>query len=160
MNAVGISKTLDREIKNLIFKHNGELNTSNIDTKYLNNLKYKVRLVFEWNQPGAEFELQFVNPQKRFFNWAHTNSEIRERIEDEIKNNYRIEEYEFYGDVAGEWIINAKYLGEIKKGNEIPLVLKCTIFKDFGYPSQAKEEVLVHFSNTDEKKNIKTLSIN
>lgn len=160
VNASGISKTLDREIKNLIFKHKGKLNTANVDAKYLNNLKYKVRLVFEWNQPAAEFELQFVNPQKRFFNWVHTNSEIKERIEDEIKNNYRIEEYEFYGDVAGKWIINAKYLGKDKKDEEVPLVLKCTVFKDFGYPTESKEEVLVHFSSIDEKKNIKTLIVN
>lgn len=159
VNASAISKTLDREIKNLLFKHKNQINTANVDPKYLNNIRYKVRLVFEWNQPAAAFELQFVNPQKRFFNWVHTNTEIKSRIEDEIKNNYRIEEYEFYGDVAGEWVLNAKYLGETKKDSEIPLVLKCTIFKDFGYPSQSKEEVLIHFSTANEKKNIKALIV-
>lgn len=160
VNAANISKTLDREIKNLVFKHKGQLNTANIDAKYLNNLRYKVRLVFEWNEPAEEFELQFVNPQKRFFNWVHTNTEIKARIEDEIKNNYRVEEYEFYGDVAGEWVINAKYLGETKKENETPFVLKCTIFKDFGYPTQAREEVMISFSRIDEKRNIKNLFVN
>ncbi|MFS4491561.1 TonB-dependent receptor plug domain-containing protein [Maribacter sp. 2308TA10-17] len=160
VNASGIKKTLNREIKNLIFEHKSELNVTSIDSKYLNNLKYKVRLVFEWNTPAEEFELQFVNPQKRFFNWVHTNSEIKQRIEDELKNNYRIEEYEFYGDVAGEWVINAKYLGETKIGDEAPLVLKCTIFTNFGYPEQSKEDVLVHFSQANEKKNLKKLFVN
>ena len=160
VNASGISKTLNREIKNLIFEHKAKLNVTSIDPKYLNNLKYKVRLVFEWNNPAEEFELQFVNPQKRFFNWEHTNSGIKQRIEDELKNNYRVEEYEFYGDVAGEWVINAKYLGETKKSDEAPLVLKCTIFKNFGYPEQSKEDVLVHFSQANEKKNLKKILVN
>ncbi len=159
VNGSSISKTLDREIKNLIHKHRNELDLSNFDSKYLNNLKYKVRLVFEWNRAGAEFELQFVNPQNRFFNWEHTNTAIKNRLEDEIKNNYRIEEYEFYGDVAGKWVINAKYLGDAIVDNEIPLALKCTVFKDFGYASQSKEEVLVHFSRDGEKKSIKILEV-
>ncbi len=159
VNGSSISKTLDREIKNLIHKHRNKLDLSNFDSKYLNNLKYKVRLVFEWNRPGAEFELQFVNPQNRFFNWEHTNMAIKTRLEDEIKNNYRIEEYEFYGDVAGKWVINAKYLGDTIVDNEAPLALKCTVFKDFGYASQSKEEVLVHFSREGEKKSIKILEV-
>lgn len=159
VNASGISKTLKREIKNLITNNKSKLNLSNIDEDYLKNVKYKVRLVFEWNVPGAEFELQFVNPQKRFFNWSHTNENLRTRIEDELKNNYRIEEYEFYGDVAGEWVINAKYLGDTIKADKVPLVLKTTIYKDFGSPNQTKEEILAHFSQPDEKKNLKRLIV-
>ena len=159
VNASGISKTLKREIKNLISKHKGKLNLSNVEGEYLNNVKYKVRLVFEWNVGGAEFELQFVNPQKRYFNWEHTNTALRTRIEDELKNNYRVEEYEFYGDVGGEWVINATYLGENKSPEKTPLVLKTTIYKDFGYPSETREDILVHFSQANEKKNLKRLTV-
>jgi tetratricopeptide (TPR) repeat protein len=158
-NASGIYKTLKREIKNLISKHKSKLNLTNVDPEYLNNVKYKVRLVFEWNLSGADFELQFVNPQKRYFNWEHTNTALATRIEDEIKNNYRVEEYEFYGDVAGEWVVNAKYLGENKSAEKTPLVLKTTIYQDFGYPTQTREDILVHFSQADEKKNLKKLLV-
>ena len=160
VNASGISKTLKREIKNLISKHKSKLNLANIDAEYLNNVKYKVRLVFEWNIPGAEFELQFVNPQKRFFNWEHTHSGLRSRMENELKNNFRVEEYEFYGDVAGEWVINAKYLGDDMNSEKVPLVLKTTIYKDFGYANQTREEILAHFSQAEEKKNLKRLIVN
>ncbi len=160
VNASGISKTLKREIKNLISRHKSKLNLANVDAEYLNNVRYKVRLVFEWNVSGAEFELQFVNPQNRYFNWEHTNTALRARIEDELKNNYRVEEYEFYGDVAGEWVINAKYLGDKMKSGQVPLVLKATIYEDFGYPTQTKEVILVHFSQANEKKNLKKLMVN
>ncbi len=160
VNASGISKTLKREIKNLIAMHKNKLDLTNVHPEYLKNLKYKVRLVFEWNIPAAEFELQFVNPQKRFFNWEHTNSAIRSRMENELKSNYRVEEYEFYGDVAGKWVINAKYLGETLGSDEVPLVLKTTIYEDFGSPTQKREDILVHFSKPGEKKNLKNLLVN
>ncbi len=159
VNAQGISKTLDREIKNLVFQHKGQLADANLAPEYLNNNRFKARLVFEWNIAGADFELQFVNPQKRFFNWKHTSAELKERIEDEIKNQYRIEEFEFYGDVAGQWVFNAKYLGPQIQKKEVPLIVKCTLYKNFGYPSQTKEELLVYFTTTNEKKNIKTLLV-
>lgn len=159
VNAQGISKTLGREIKNLVFQHKGQLSGANLAPEYLNNNRFKARLVFEWNLPGAEFELQFVNPQNRFFNWKHTDAELKERIEDEIKNKYRMEEFEFYGDVAGQWVFNAKYLGPQIQKKEVPLMVKCTLFKNFGYPSQTKEELLVYFTTTNEKKNIKIVLV-
>ncbi|MEX0289767.1 MAG: carboxypeptidase-like regulatory domain-containing protein [Flavobacteriaceae bacterium] len=156
----GTSKTLNREIRNLIAAKKTDLVTSGIDQKYFNNLKYDVRLVFEWNDPQSEFEIQFVNPQKRFFNWEHTNSSSAARIKDEIQNGYSSEEFEFYGDgVQGTWIINAKYLGKLTEDVQTPLVVKCTIFQNYGYPNEQSEEILVHFENTNEKKPIKTLIV-
>jgi len=160
LNLSGISKTLNREARNLVFSHKDKLNTSNVDTKYFNNLKYNVRMVFEWNHPEAEFNLQFVNPQKRYFNWEHTNLANPERIRDEIINGYTSEEFEFYGDgVEGKWIINATYLGNLDVTNQIPLVLRCTLYQNFGYPDQTQEELIVHFSTSGETKQLKTLFV-
>jgi len=155
---MGFSKTIKREVNNLIAKNKSSLNLNRVDAEYLNNVKYKARLVFEWNIPGAEFEIQFVNPQKRFFNWEHTNKALKSRLKEEVANNCRLEEYEFYGDVMGEWVVNAKYLGE-RIDNEVPLVLKAMIYKNFGSDLQTKEEVMVHFSKPDEKINVKRLLI-
>lgn len=161
LDASKISKTLMREIKNIVFKNKSEMNTSNLKPVYLNNIKYKVRLVFEWNQPGAEFELQFVNPQKRFFDWKHTNSEDQELLKNEIAKNYAIEEFEFNGgDVVGEWIINVKSKEDFSKSAKGPLVIKTTIYQNFGLPSQTKQEVLSYVSDKGEKKNITKLQVN
>ena len=86
LDVSGISKTLDREIRNLLFHYKDELNHSMVPPKYLNNLTYKARLVFEWNRPGAAFKIQFVNPQNRFFDWEYTNEANPDRIKKGIKN--------------------------------------------------------------------------
>jgi uncharacterized protein YfaP (DUF2135 family) len=115
--------------------------------------------VFEWNHPGAEFELQFVNPQNRFFNWKHTNGELGERMQNEIQHNYRVEEFEFSGDVQGKWVFNAESLEDFSSKTNVPLILKCSIYTNFGYVDQRKEQVLVHFTKAGEKRMIKTLVV-
>lgn len=159
LNKEVISKTLDREIRNILFFHKSELNTSTVDPKYLNNLKYNVRLVFEWNTPLADFELQFVNPQNRFFKWDHSTMSNPERIEDEITNGYSSEEFEFYGDVKGEWVFNATYLGSSKDSKQDRFTLKCTIYENFGVANQTKREVLVNFTDPLQNLNVATLQV-
>ncbi|WP_188368762.1 TonB-dependent receptor plug domain-containing protein [Muriicola marianensis] len=155
VSATGVSKTVVREIKNLVFRHKGALNTTTIPSQLLNNLRYNVRLVFEWNDPQAEFELQFVNPQNRFFNWEHNAVNSSERIKDEILTGYSSEEFEFYGDgVQGKWILNATYLGHTDMTNQVPLVLKCTLYQNFGYPDQSSREIVLSFTKPEETKTL------
>ncbi|NNJ89729.1 MAG: TonB-dependent receptor plug domain-containing protein, partial [Eudoraea sp.] len=156
-----IAKTVNRELKNLVFRHKGKLNLTEVPANYLNNIKYNVRLVFEWNDPEAEFNLQFVNPQKRYFNWEHNSTSSAERMKDEILNRYTSEEFEFYGEgVQGEWILNATYLSHIDITNQVPLVLRCTIYQNFGYPDQKSEEVVVVFNSREETRQLKILRVN
>tara|TARA_R110002167_G_scaffold27566_3_gene93630 strand:- start:1060 stop:3276 length:2217 start_codon:yes stop_codon:yes gene_type:complete len=160
INTSGIYKTLNREVRNLVFTSKDNLHGMDIATKYQNNVTYKVRLVFEWNHPGAEFELQFVNPQNRYYNWKHTNDDNKERIKDEIENEYSLEEFEFSGDnVNGKWIVNALSLQDFKSNNTLPLVLKTTIYKDYGSSLQSKEQVFVHFTKFNEKKNLININV-
>ncbi|MEJ1222080.1 TonB-dependent receptor plug domain-containing protein [Sediminicola sp. 1XM1-17] len=154
-----LSKTLDREIRNILFLHQDKLNTTKVDPKYFQNLKYNVRLVFEWNTPKADFELQFVNPDNRFFDWDHSYASKSERIQDEIEHGYTSEEFEFYGDVSGKWIFNATYLGS--NGDSTPEIftLKCSIYENFGTPEQSKKEVMVNFTEPLQKLNVATIIV-
>ena len=70
-----------------------------------------------------------------------------------------MEEFEFNGDVSGEWVINAKYLGASIQQNDVPLIIRCTLYQNFGFPTQTREEILVYLTNTNEKRNIKTLMV-
>lgn len=155
ISANSVSKTVVREIKNLVFRHRGALNTISIPPQLMNNLKYNVRLVFEWNDPQAEFSLQFVNPQNRFFNWEHNTMSSSERMKDEIINGYSSEEFEFYGDgVQGKWLLNATYQGHVDITNQVPLVLKCTLYQNFGSPDQKSREIIRSFTTPEETKTL------
>ncbi len=94
------------------------------------------RLVFEWNDSEAEFDLQFVNPQKRFHNWEHTTLANADRIFDEKTNGYSTQEFLMDGSLTGKWQVNVKYQGNKRLG---PSYLKATIYHNYGRTSQRKE---------------------
>jgi hypothetical protein len=146
----GLQKCAKNEIRNLITRFRGQLKTSNIPVKYNTKASLDARLVFDWNNPDAEFEIQFVNPSKRFFKWLHTSDNLNE-IKDELKNGYSQEEFEIIGGEKGIWIINVKYLGNRTKGNTMPTYLKCTVQYNFGRPNQKNEEHLIRLSRINQE---------
>ncbi len=155
----GVLKTIEREIRNLVSSHPNAINTFGLEDKLLNAIKFKVRAVFQWSDPSAEFNIQFVNPQNRFFNWEHNNTANADRIQEEITEGYANEEFEFYGDINGKWIINIA-AEAAQKDYANPLVMKCSLYKNFGYSNQQHEEIVVAFPREGGKIKIKTLEVN
>ena len=154
MNVTPISKSLERELKNLVFQKRSSLDVTGVDEAYFKNTQMNVRILVEWNNSKAEFEIQFVNPQNRFFNWEHTTSSNQKRIQEEVSLGYAMEEFELYDDLKGDWKINAIYKGDLELENDNPLVLLCSIYKNFGYPSQKKELVWLYLDNQGTEKRI------
>lgn len=94
------------------------------------------RLVFEWNDGEAEFDIQFVNPEQREFTWAHSLNKNPDRIKEEKLIGYSSEEYLIYKPMSGTWKVNIKYLGNKRL---TPVYLKTTIYRNFNTPNQSKE---------------------
>ena len=94
------------------------------------------RLIFEWNDSGAEFELQFVNPENRTYTWEHTYASNAARIEDEQMSGYAMEEYVIDPATPGTWTVNITYLGN---PSLTPTYMKVTTYYNFGQKNQTKE---------------------
>ena len=94
------------------------------------------RVVFEWNDSEAEFELQFVNPGGQYYTWKHTYAANEARITDEKDKGYSIAEYVIDGNLPGTWTVNAKYLGN---KSLTPSYLKVTVFTSYGERNQRKQ---------------------
>tara|TARA_R110000765_G_scaffold95435_9_gene179622 strand:+ start:1074 stop:3722 length:2649 start_codon:yes stop_codon:yes gene_type:complete len=85
------------------------------------------RLLFEWNDDEAEFDLQFVNPENRYF---VSNTSLNNQNEYFGKQeNSSSKEFFLESDIQGEWIININYKGN-KSG--LPTYLKVTAFSGYG----------------------------
>ena len=157
-NFTGIKKTINNDTKNLIFRNGSQLNTSGVNPMYLRNIKYRSRIIFEWNDFDAEFDLNIINPQKRFFTWSHTNAENRVRIDQEKSQGYGLEEFYLTSADVGEWTFNAKYYGKTS-GNESPTFIKITIFKNFGQPNQSKEIKVIRLGKLDVEQTIAKVNV-
>ena len=92
--------------------------------------------MFEWNDGEAEFELQFVNPEGRYFKTEHSFFADAERIREEKLLGYTTAEFLIDGSMPATWQVNAKYLGNKKL---TPSYLKASTYYDYGTDAQRKE---------------------
>lgn len=94
------------------------------------------RLVFEWNDSEAEFDLQFVNPEKQYFMLKHSLADNADRIAQEKEFGYSSVEYLIDSSLPGSWKVNIKYLGN---KSLTPTYLKATVYYNYGTFAQRKE---------------------
>ncbi len=131
------SKIMDRELNNLLSLEGRSLITNKDKKQYTLEEEFDgTRLVFEWNDSEAEFDLQFVNPTKNYFTWQHTLYDMPERIKTEKQLGYSTEEYLIDNELNGLWQVNSIYYGNKQL---TPTYLKVTIYQNYGRPSQSKE---------------------
>lgn len=152
VNFSGIKRVIDNEMKRLLIRHKKELNLNEFSSEnFLMSLDYDARIVFDWNNRAAEFDLQFVNPQKKFFIWSHTKSENAMRLYEEEIQGFNTEEFLLIDGEKGEWQINIE--SKISNSKK-PVVLKYTVYRNYGKPNETKELKLLILNNLKEKQMI------
>ncbi|NAY91136.1 tetratricopeptide repeat protein [Muricauda sp. JGD-17] len=137
-DSAGFSKIINREFNNLLALKKAEmLNEDEIGKIRVDNEDFEgTRLVFEWNDGEAEFDLQFVSPKKQFYTWEHTLEENRATIIQEKEMGYSCAEFLIDESLPGNWKINVNYLGN---KSLTPTYLKATIYHNYGSKLQQKE---------------------
>jgi len=140
------------ESTNLIARKGEELNIEKGDVS--DSDIGGTRVLFEWNNSEAEFDLQFVNPDKHYFVWSHTLENESERIYDEKVKGYSCEHFLIDKSLLGTWKINIKYFGN-KAYN--PTYLKTTVYYDYGTTVERSEVKL--FSLSEKNVNFELLTV-
>ena len=155
----GLKQTINSEYKNLVALHNSTLVAADIPDFYKKNTEYDTRIVFEWSYFDAQFDLQIVNPQQRYYTWSHTQNEERSRIIKETAQGYGLEEFFITKKDKGEWLFNITYYGKKTGDNSIPTYLKITVFNNFGRPNQTKKVTVKELNDLNKKESILKLKI-
>lgn len=128
---------MDRDLNNLISLKGADLvSTDKVKEIKLDDDFKGTRLVFEWSDSEAEFVLQFVNPEKRYYKSEHSLAADAERIQIEKRSGFSSEEYLIDDTLRGNWLVNATYLGN---KSLTPTYLKATVYYNYGSASQRKE---------------------
>lgn len=137
-DTAGFQKIIQREFGNLLNQHKKEL----LDTKKFRKMAVSdeyfegTRLVFEWNDSEAEFDLQFVNPYNQYHKWKHSLADNLEAIYNEKEYGHNTKEFLLDYSIPGTWEINVNYMGN---KSLTPVHLKATIYYNYGKASQRKE---------------------
>jgi tetratricopeptide (TPR) repeat protein len=107
----------------------------------------RTRLVFEWNNQEAEFELQFVTPEGFYDTWEHKPG--RDALQDlEAVKGYFSNQFFLGMENKGLWQVNIDYKGN---QSEVPTYLKVSVYRDYGLPSQQIEIKIYKLSKDHEK---------
>ena len=137
-DSVGLGAIIARDSDNLLALEGDKvMDGKKYGKRFSKNTDFKgTRLVFEWNDSEAEFELQFVNPEKHYHTWERTSVANATRIMDEKLKGYSSEEFLIDGSLAGKWQVNLNYKGNKKLE---PTYLKVTTYFNYGLNSQRKQ---------------------
>jgi tetratricopeptide (TPR) repeat protein len=137
-DTIAFSPILNRERDNLLKLEKGKFEKKTIkETSSIRDANYNgTRLVFEWNDIEAEFELQFVNPNGQSFVWEHTLASNPHEVSLEKEYGYAVKEFLLDGSMPGLWTVNTSYIGNT---SATPTYLKATIYYNFGLKNQRKE---------------------
>lgn len=137
-DTVGFGPMLEREYNNFLFLNKGKVLSNNGAREvYVAPEEYQgTRLVFEWNDSEAEFQLQFVNPGDQYHLFKHDLASDAELINREKEIGYNTAEYYLDNSLPGLWKINVNYQGN---KSTTPTYLKATVFYNYGSISQRKE---------------------
>ncbi|PQJ20676.1 TonB-dependent receptor plug domain-containing protein [Tenacibaculum sp. SG-28] len=149
---IEFQRAIKNEVRHLLMSHKSEVNFQNLpDDIFDKKLDNDFRIVFEWNDKNIEFEVQFVDPNKKYFTWNHSFLENREKLLQEVSSGIYMEEFIIDKASApeGEWIINITSLS--KESDINPVFLKYTIYQNYGLPHQTKEIKIVNLNNQKEK---------
>ncbi|MBT8288272.1 MAG: hypothetical protein KJO00_09645, partial [Bacteroidia bacterium] len=136
-----------------------QLNLLGVDDKYKRPVKYRSRIVFEWNDLDVEFDLNIVNPQNRFFTWSHTQAENSQRILQQHQEGYGLEEFYLTSGDLGEWKFNMKYYGKTSN-DKAPAFIKISTYKNFGSPNQTVDIKVVRMDKQDIEQTVAKLLVN
>ena len=146
---------VDRELNNLLQLEGDRVVSIKKKKKYvLEDAFVGTRLVFEWADSEAEFDLQFVNPENRYSTWEHTLNDNAERIQEEKRIGYNVEEYLIDEALKGTWQINITYKGNKKL---TPTYLKATVYYNYGSRQQSKEIKVFKLQSKGMNQNLMTI---
>ena len=158
VNVLGLQETIVNEASHLYWTKADKLILTDFPLKTLKtfipendwkNFGYDYRIVFDWNDPAVEFNIQFVDPKNKYFNWSHTIIDDKEILEDELNYGYNTEEFIIEKSDKGNWIINIENYSI--EDNTNPTYIKYTVYKNYGRPNEIRKVELLDLSKLKQK---------
>jgi len=125
-DAYGKDVLITTEIMNLMDRDQVSIPSFEDAEQVWDNSEARTRLVFEWNRPDMEFEIQFVTPDGYYDSWTKKHD----------KEEYTSRQFFIDGENKGEWQVIIDYSA---KRSEKPTYLKVSVYQDYGMENQCLE---------------------
>lgn len=155
-----LQETAENELKRLLAFYKSKVNFEDLPADFLGQkFKKDYRLVFEWNDPALQFELQFVNPDNKYFTWDHTIQNNQEQILSDLSNGLMIKEFDIENFPKGRWLVNLKN----KNGDSQKIAnayIKYSLYTDYATPNEKEHSKIIALDTLDETITIDQITLN
>ena len=164
VNMLGLQETVVNEAAHLYWTKFDKLSQTDFPLKTLKTyipkndwrkFGFDYRIIFDWNDPAVEFNVQFVDPKNKYYNWSHTILDDRDLLEDELNYGYNTEEFIIEKSDRGKWIINIENYSI--QDNSNPTYIKYTVYKNYGRPNEIKKVEVINLDKLSQKVNLDIL---
>jgi len=164
VNMLGLQETVVNEAAHLYWTKFDKLSQTDFPLKTLKTyipkndwrkFGFDYRIIFDWNDPAVEFNVQFVDPKNKYYNWSHTILDDRDLLEDELNYGYNTEEFIIEKSDRGKWIINIENYSIQDDSN--PTYIKYTVYKNYGRPNEIKKVEVINLDKLSQKVNLDIL---
>lgn len=136
-DAYGDDLLITTEMENMLERNKVDFPEYKDMVSAMDHSEMRTRLVFEWNNPESEFELQFVAPDGYFDTWSN-----------KAVQGYSCKQFFIDQENKGVWQVNIDYK---YKQSEVPTYLKVSVYHDYGLTSQEVDIKVYQLSENHEK---------
>lgn len=118
------------------------------ESQSIKDFQKDIKMVFEWNTSEAEFEIEFVNSDKRSYVFDHSLQGNSQLITREKQIGFSSKAFFIDNLYNGEWLVNFIY-----KGNKIekPTFMKLTTYYNWGKVNQNQKVTIYRLDVENQK---------
>ncbi|WP_378179703.1 carboxypeptidase-like regulatory domain-containing protein [Aquimarina sp. SS2-1] len=154
----GVSGQLKSQLQRFMNNHRAEISYTDLPETFLKVKSSPARIVFDWNDLNAAFELQFVSPENKYFKWSHHYEQQPDVLLKELEQGVSSKEFVLDETFQGQWIVNIKSLNNDASSLN-PIYMKYTIYHNYGLPEETKEVKFIKLNNQKEKVSLDKFTI-
>jgi len=141
---ISMQQIARKEVNNILQK-NSAINSESLDKSHVENPKYDLRIVLDWNRDDADLDLQVIDPMLEMCFYSYPRTQIGGNLTPDVQTTFGPEEYSLRNARAGDYYIKISYDNSIEK-NESPTFIKITTFKNYGKPNEMKEVKVIRLN--------------
>lgn len=140
----GINYIVQHEMNELVALHSEALKGKHVEDKYFG---YDLRVVISWNTDNCDIDLWVTDPNKESCGYNHKKTYIGGSISEDFTRGYGPEEFLLKKAIKGTYSVNIHYYGTTSQKQLQPVIVKVSVFRNYGRKNQTCEEKMIVLDN-------------
>ena len=140
----GLRSQIKNDFRDLLKKRNNTWKIGNVDKDLFYSAPQDFRIVIECSHPQTNYEMQYINPDKKYFILSHTPEANQTTMNQELNEGFTSEEFILSQTQKGKWYLNVIIPSKEKVDFKYPQFLRVKIYSNYGKPNENIENFILN----------------